>query len=208
MKKEEKTGYSGKRIPDSAPESKFAGRLKEQMEKKNMTQVELSHQMNVSVETVKKWCQGYTFPKGLNMGKLCEIFSPCSADYFHGTINAPNWDIQNISNTVGLSPAAISSLIHMNENSKLIVSNIIEESSHDGSCTAEILILFQAYIALYAEKIRWDSRESERIMKSFLPDINRKIENLLNELGKKAAESRLYQDFDSDNSIEDMDVPF
>lgn len=118
MKKVKEAGYSRARISPDSPEYKFADRLKEEMHKKRMTQEDLARQMDVSLDTVKNWCQHYTFPKDLQLGKLCEIFKPCSVDYFHGTIDAPNWDIQSVADFTGLSPEAVKTLIDIRGGSK------------------------------------------------------------------------------------------
>ena len=103
---------SRKRIPEDSPTYRFADRLKAQMTLKGMTQKDLSYQMDVSEYTVRNWCQHYSFPEYLHLARLCEIFKPCSVDYFYGLTDdaAPNMNIQSVADYTGLTPAAVTAL--------------------------------------------------------------------------------------------------
>lgn len=105
IKKESKEYQSRKRLP--MPKYLFADRLKAEMKKKGYTQDKLADLMGVSKNTVYDWCQHYTFPSDMNLGQLCIIFAPCSADYFHGTIDAPNYDIKFVMEYTGLSQETV-----------------------------------------------------------------------------------------------------
>lgn len=123
-KKERKTYSSRERLPESLPEYVFADRLKEQMKQKGITQAELAGMMNVSESTVKDWCQHYTFPSEMNLGELCRIFAPCSADYFHGTIEEPNYDVQFVMDYTGLSDTAVEYLHQLTAYSRQLGRNV------------------------------------------------------------------------------------
>lgn len=110
-KRKDSISYSTReRLPEDAPEYRFADRLKAQMKKKHITQKQLAEAMNVSIDTVRDWCQHYTFPSQLNLGMLCEIFAPCSADYFHGIIEEPSYDVKFVMEYTGLSKEAVVNL--------------------------------------------------------------------------------------------------
>ena len=110
MKKEKRIFNSRTRIPEDSPQYQFGSRLKERMKEKGITQDQLAEMLGVSSDTVKGWCQHYTFPEYTNLGKLCEIFRPYSIDYFYGIVDAPNYDMQFVSDFTGLTPEAVYAL--------------------------------------------------------------------------------------------------
>lgn len=119
---------SRKRIPEDSPTYKFADRLKAQMTLKGMTQKDLSYQMDVSEYTVRNWCQHYSFPEYLHLARLCEIFKPCSVDYFYGLTDdaAPNMNIQSVADYTGLTPAAVTALKKARIEDTNVISALLE----------------------------------------------------------------------------------
>ena len=115
MKKKEKTeNYVRTRYAASSPEYRFGTRLSTEMKKKGLSTSKLAELMNVSESAVKDWRQHYTIPKQAHLDELCRIFAPCSADYFLGTIDAPNYDVKYIMEYTGLSAAAVQYLHDLN----------------------------------------------------------------------------------------------
>lgn len=116
-----------KKIAADSSEHLFAERLQKQMKKHgNMTQKELAEKIGVSKDIVWDWVNGYKFPEYKNLSKLCDLFSPCSVDYFYGKIEEPNYDLKFISEYTGLSPERIQYLHNMKEN---LPENIAELDS-------------------------------------------------------------------------------
>ena len=111
MKKERIEHSTRKMIPKDSLQYKFGGRLKERMKEKEITQEKLAEMVGVSLDTVRSWCQHRAFPEYLHLGKLCEIFKPYRVDYFYGIVDAPNYDMQFISDQVGLTPEAVYALV-------------------------------------------------------------------------------------------------
>lgn len=111
MRKKESEEYSTtKKIPESEAEYKFGDRLREQMKRHGYTQQKLADEMNVTLYTVRSWCQHYAIPSLPRLAELCRIFAPCSLDYFLGNIEEPNYDIKFFSEYTGLTPEAVQKL--------------------------------------------------------------------------------------------------
>lgn len=190
MKKVKEAGYSRARISPDSPEYKFADRLKEEMHKKGMTQEYLARQMDVSLDTVKNWCQHYTFPKELQMGRLCEIFKPCSVDYFHGTIDAPNWDLQSVADFTGLSPTAVNVLTKLDLSSLFCITKILEEMDNDNSSAYEVLWNTHEYLMLHSEENPLSTTDEgyKYILKMCRDNISEKMDKLLYEMSNRLKE--------------------
>lgn len=121
--------YSSRsRIPEDNPTYRFANRLKYQLSLKEMTQTDLAFQMNVTIDTVHNWCQHYSFPDYLHLARLCEIFKPCSVDYFYGLTDdtAPNMDVQSVADYTGLTPAAVTALKQARTEDINVISVLLE----------------------------------------------------------------------------------
>lgn len=187
MKKVKEAGYSRARISPDSPEYKFADRLKEEMHKKRMTQEDLARQMDVSLDTVKNWCQHYTFPKDLQLGKLCEIFKPCSVDYFHGTIDAPNWDIQSVADFTGLSPEAVNVLTRLNFGALFCISKLLEEMDNNNSPATEVLWNTHEYLLLSAKEnpLSTTGEGFKYVLKTFHENISDNMDKLLYEMSNR-----------------------
>lgn len=63
--------------------NKFAERLKELREEKNLTQYELSKQIEISTACINRWEKNSRIPNIDSIIILCKFFN-CSADYLIG----------------------------------------------------------------------------------------------------------------------------
>ena len=63
--------------------NKFAERLKELREEKNLTQYELSKQIGISIACINRWEKNLRIPNIDSIIILCKFFN-CSADYLIG----------------------------------------------------------------------------------------------------------------------------
>ena len=63
--------------------NKFAERLKELREAKNLTQYELSKQIEISTACINRWEKNLRIPNIDSIILLCKFFN-CSADYLIG----------------------------------------------------------------------------------------------------------------------------
>lgn len=170
MSKRENTKYSSRNAyKKTDPLYKFGTRLKAQMKKKGIRkQAVLAEMMDVSESSIKDWVQHYTFPGYDNLAKLCRIFAPCSADYFMGTIEEPNYDLQFIMNYTGLSSDAIERLHTLYIESKYT-------EMHEEESSAEEVTEFDPN-RLYAE------RRAQSILNLLNAMLNWKKENSNEEL--------------------------
>ena len=72
--------------------NKFAERLKELREEKNLTQYELSKKVNISTACINRWEKNLRVPNIDSIIILCQFFG-CSADYLIGLEDAQEFDL-------------------------------------------------------------------------------------------------------------------
>lgn len=77
-----------------------------------MTQEQFAEKMDVSLDTVKNWEQGYNYPTIDMLVKIADFFH-CDFDYLLGKQQEPNKEYQYIEEYTGLSTEAVSNLIEL-----------------------------------------------------------------------------------------------
>lgn len=92
------------------------------------TQDQFAEALNVSLDAVRSWEQGYQPPETTNLFKIVEKLD-CDLDYLTGRIDHTTHGIKFIHDITGLSEKAIRKLQDLPPDQATIVSKIIE---HDG----------------------------------------------------------------------------
>ena len=97
----------------------FSTRLK-QLRKDNKdkfkTQYDFAEAMDVSVETVRNWEQGRSFPEMEKLCQMCELLG-CDLDFLVGSIDKQTHSRQFICDQTGLTERAVEKIMIWNEDS-------------------------------------------------------------------------------------------
>ena len=87
--------------------------------------------MNISLDTVKNWEQGYNYPSIDMLVSISEYFK-CDLDYLIGQQSMPNKEFSHIADMIGISERAAALLVNAKEQSDPItevLSELIENYS-------------------------------------------------------------------------------
>ena len=84
-------------------------RIKLMRESRMITQVEFADSLNVSIDSVKNWEQGYNYPALEMLIQIADYFS-CEVDYLLGRINSKTNQIQAVYDLIGLSEKSIEAI--------------------------------------------------------------------------------------------------
>ena len=88
----------------------FGKKLKEIRLQHKLTQEMFADKMNVSLDTVKNWEQGYNYPS-IDMLVSIAAYFRCDFDYLIGQQATPNKEYTHISDMIGISEEAAALLI-------------------------------------------------------------------------------------------------
>lgn len=80
-------------IDESTFNSIFAKNLRLQLDKAEMTQVELAKRLQVGTTSVYNWCSGIKIPRMDKIDKMCHIFGCKRSDLITDSYSAPNTEI-------------------------------------------------------------------------------------------------------------------
>lgn len=94
--------------------------------KTGITQEELSYELNVSLDTIKNWEQGYNYPT-FDMLVSISTFFDCDIEYLLGRQEHKRKELGKITEICGLSENAVSNLVKYKESGYSdIISNLLE----------------------------------------------------------------------------------
>ena len=109
----------------------FGEKLKRIRTKCGLTQDKFADEMNISLDTVKNWEQGYNYPSIDMLVSISEYFK-CDLDYLIGQQSMPNKEFSHIADMIGISERAAALLVNAKEQSNPItevLSELIENYS-------------------------------------------------------------------------------
>ena len=109
----------------------FGEKLKRIRTKCGLTQDKFADEMNISLDTVKNWEQGYNYPSIDMLVSISEYFK-CDLDYLIGQQSMPNKEFTHIADMIGISERAAALLVNAKEQGNPItevLSELIENYS-------------------------------------------------------------------------------
>ena len=87
----------------------FGDKLKKLRNIRGLTQEKFADEMNISLDTVKNWEQGYNYPSIDTLVDIAEYLK-CDFDYLIGQQETPSKEYAHISDMIGISEAAAAQL--------------------------------------------------------------------------------------------------
>lgn len=109
----------------------FGDKLKKLRNIRGLTQEKFADEMNISLDTVKNWEQGYNYPSIDTLVDIAEYLK-CDFDYLIGQQETPNKEYTHISDMIGISEVAAAQLsIAKGQQSPVlnVLSQLIEENA-------------------------------------------------------------------------------
>ena len=109
----------------------FGDKLKKLRNIRGLTQEKFADEMNISLDTVKNWEQGYNSPSIDTLVDIAEYLK-CDFDYLIGQQETPSKEYAHISDMIGISEAAAARLsIAKGQQSPVlnVLSQLIEEKA-------------------------------------------------------------------------------
>ena len=109
----------------------FGEKLKRIRTKCGLTQDKFADEMNISLDTVKNWEQGYNYPSIDMLVSISEYFK-CDLDYLIGQQSMRHKEFSHIADMIGISERAAALLVNAKEQSDPItevLSELIENYS-------------------------------------------------------------------------------
>lgn len=94
-------------------------KIKSLRKRKSLTQEEFAVQLNVSLDAIKNWEQGYNYPSIDMLVTIAEYFK-CDFDYLLGKQDTPNKEYKHFSEYTGLSEEAIKTLLYFCKPSSIL----------------------------------------------------------------------------------------
>lgn len=107
----------------------FGEKLKEIRLQYGLTQDKFADEMNVSLDTVKNWEQGYNYPSINMLTSISEYFK-CDFDYLIGQQATPKKEFAHVADMIGISEEAAALLMKAKEQGNPItevLSELIED---------------------------------------------------------------------------------
>lgn len=92
---------------------------------RNITQKDLANKLNVSLDTIKNWEQGYNYPSIDLLLTIAKYFK-CDFDYLLGHQDTPNKEYKHFSEYTGLSTESIRTLLYFCQKDS-ILPDILED---------------------------------------------------------------------------------
>jgi len=136
----------------------FGKKLKEIRQQQGLTQDKFADELNISLDTVKNWEQGYNYPSIDMLVSIAQYFK-CDFDYLIGQQKTPKKEYDHISDMIGISENAAAKLLEAKaegnpiteilseliENSELLYNIYSCSTANYGSVTAliDIVDVFQ-----------------------------------------------------------------
>lgn len=108
----------------------FGEKLKEIRIEFGLTQDKFANELNVSLDTVKNWEQGYNYPS-IDMLVIIAEYFKCDFDYLIGQQKTPKKEYNHISDMIGISENAAAKLLEAKAEGNPIteiLSELIENS--------------------------------------------------------------------------------
>lgn len=100
-------------------------KIKELRKINGLTQTDLATAVDVSLDTVKNWEQGYNYPTIDKLQDLADFFN-CDYDFLFGKQTKPIKQLSDISHCTGISYNSVQQLIYNHNNNNPIVPLISE----------------------------------------------------------------------------------
>ena len=169
-------------------------KLKEIRIQYQLTQDKLANELNVSLDTVKNWEQGYNYPSIDMLVTIAKYFK-CDFDYLIGQQKTPKKEYEHISDMIGISKNAAAKLLKAKAEgmpTTEILSEIIEDgellysiyscstANYGSVCTyTEVMDLFmpkgKRSIFVTPQKVRQaDTMELYNNLKNFIDNLRKK----------------------------------
>lgn len=101
-----------------------------------LSQPELAHELDISLDTLKNWEQHYNVPDMDTLLKICDSYQ-CDLDWLFGRIDESTHDIKHISSVTGLSADSTEKII---DNLPDFLNMICESAYYESLC-----VLFDQY---------------------------------------------------------------
>lgn len=92
---------------------------------KHLTQKDFADNLNISLDTVKNWEQGYNYPSIDMLVTIAEYFK-CDFDFLLGFQNTPNKVYEHLSKYTGLSEKMTERLLYYCNTSDSVIPDILD----------------------------------------------------------------------------------
>lgn len=125
-------------------------RIKFMRESKMITQAKFAESLNVSIDSVKNWEQGYNYPTLEMLIKVADYFN-CEVDYLLGRINNKTNQIQAVYDLIGLSEKSIKAI--QNQPNLLCDPFIDKESQNENKEFLTFSLHLEGILVRYPELI-------------------------------------------------------
>lgn len=122
----------------------IGNKIKELRKIKNITQADLASALDVSIDTIKNWEQGYNYPTIDKLYNLANFFN-CNYDFLFGNQQQPVKNIEDISKHTGISYNSVQKLIQLQKSENPIVEIISQIISDDELLTQLTKCCFSDY---------------------------------------------------------------
>ena len=120
-------------------------KIKNLRKRENLTQEEFAVNLNISLDTVKNWEQGYNYPSVDMLVTIAEYFK-CDFDYLLGKQDTPNKEYKHFSEYTGLSEEAIKTLLYFCRKGSVLpeifLSDKIGKPAEDNDASALSVLCF------------------------------------------------------------------
>lgn len=104
----------------------FGEKLKILRKKEHLTQKAFANNLNVSLDTIKNWEQGYNYPSVDMLVTIAEYFK-CDFDFLLGHQKTPNKVYEHISQYTGLSEEKTKELLYYCNTLDSIIPDILDD---------------------------------------------------------------------------------
>lgn len=124
----ERKKHRGRKPKTNEYNSIFSQRLRELIDKNNLTLPELAIQINTTRQSIGQWKNGDTVPNIIMLKSIAEFFN-VSADYLLGLTENTSTNISEIgiSNKTGFSTSTVENILNLSAEHKTILDKIINE---------------------------------------------------------------------------------
>lgn len=103
----------------------FGEKLKILRKRKHLTQKDFADNLNIGIDTVKNWEQGYNYPTIDTLRTIADFFK-CDFDYLLGDQETPNKIYKHFSEYTGLSEEELQRLLYFCKHTS-VISDLLGE---------------------------------------------------------------------------------
>lgn len=149
-----------KQNPQDNYNKPLAVRLRELIEKKGLSMLQLAKEIGVSRQAINSYTLGESVPDANNLTKIAEYFD-VSTDYLLGLSPTKRLKVQGISALeLGFSEEAISTILEMKKNGDIVYVNWLFEHELQGSFDVDDVHSYQGQLFCYIAKLLRFSEQS------------------------------------------------